>query len=502
MKREFRNLLWAEYIFYCEDLLNFIQNTRLVKILESVKEFHEFSHITQRIEISLDWIDEARRMLSRIKGECYLGKSLDVDLHLRFGSLVRRIAISYNDIVVILPNETSSLRLSTDLPERRPRLDRLDKLLSVPPQATKVFNKFMDECLRTIYGRDFPWNFGIPKPMPVSLYSDYRYLSPSKAICTPPNDVTNLCRWSTVAHELMHSKIDDILGNFYTLGYALSTKNPKLVKESQNALDRLVEDPSEVYYRIIELRDLFTELMKFKSGEAYREAYSLLVEDDYYIPRYFLNFQFQEILCDITCTRIAGPAEAIVRGYTNADYCRNPELDVFNHLHDLAHPPHSVRVMYEFDVIRGTSMNLRGEVIDTIEKQLWGLVGIDVLNREPSKAEDLSRYLIKVYIDSVKELLPDFSQLTDDLLAEQPLFGQDRWDNITDVYRKFSEGKALQGDTLRPFDLTNLAWLKVIDVFNQTIGKGGSYDDFIEKRKIQTKFFEDLWKIAHSRPAE
>lgn len=490
--------MWTEYIHHYEDQLDFIRNKRLLEIRELIKGFPEFSYITQRIEICLESIDRAILMLSQIKDERHIDKGLNVHLHMSFGDLTDRILTRYNDIVIILSQATSALRLSTKLDEQLSKLDVLDRVLRVPPAATKVFNKFLDESLEVIYGQDFDWNLNLPKPIPVSLYSDYRYLGPSKAICAPPNDVTYLCRWSTVAHELMHSKIDDILSTFNTLGYGLSTKNSMLVKNCQNTLDRLMHAPTETFYHFVDVRDLFIELVKLKGGEVYREAYSLLFQDDYYQPRLFLYYQFQEVLCDIACTRIAGPAEVIVRSYTNADYCRNPELDIYDHLQDLAHPPHSVRAMYERDIIKGTDMNLKGEIIDRIDKQLRELVGADISNKELSRAEGMARYLIKVYFDAVKELMPDLSKLVDELLANKPLFDQKRWDGIISSYKRLSEASIQKDETLRPFDLTNIAWLKVIDVFDETIGKGGTYNDFVKERKRQSGFFNGLWKIASS----
>jgi hypothetical protein len=496
-KREFRNFVWAEYLHFNEDEFDFIKK-RLLKIRELVKKFKEFSYIHQRIEISLKLIDEAIEDLSQIKNERYMGESLNVYLHLHFGSLSERIVTCFSDIAIILSQAIPLLKLSTDSRDQLLMLNDLERALRVPPNATDVFNKFLEESLGTIYGNDFDWNLNIPKPIPISLYSDYRYISPSKAVCTPPIEATYLCRWSTTAHELMHSKIDDILSTFNSLEYATSRKNAILVRNCQHTLERLVHNPSELYYRFIDVQDLFTEMLKLKCSEVCRELYSVLFEDDFYLPRRFLQRQFEEILCDIACTKIAGPAELIVRSHTNADYCRNPELDIYDHLQDLAHPPHTVRIMYESEIITGSGLGLKGEVIDQINKQLQALVSVDILDKQLSKSEGLSSYLIKVYFDTVKDLIPDLSKLDAELLSRKPIFDQKRWDHIIDSYRRLSEADLLEDEVLRPFDLTNIAWLKVMDIFNETIGEGGSYDEFLKERNEHTDFFNKLWKIASS----
>jgi hypothetical protein len=497
-KKELRNFFWNEFIYYCEDTLSFIKDRRLIKIYDLSRELAELSHTTRRIKLTINMADRAIQMLSKMKSKNYEGESLDKDYQIHFDDLIKRISTGYNDITIVLSQETSAQRVMNGSPEHVRKYDELARILRAPTQAVEVFGRFIEECLGIIYGRDFPWELNIPKPIPVTLYSDYTYLSPSKAICAPPNDVMNLCRWSTIAHELMHSKLDDILSSYYNLGYALSTKDSELVKNTQNMLDRLVEDSTETYYQFVELRDLFAALMKLKAAEVYRQAYSLLLHDDYYMPKHFLNIQFQELLCDIACTRVSGPAEVIVRSYTDADLCRNPELDVFCHLHDLVHPPNAVRVMYEYELIKSPAMNISGERMRAIEKQLLGIVGIDIFGRETSSAEDLSRYLIKTYFDAVKELLPDMSKLVDKLVAEPLLFDQSRWNRIVDSYKTLVEAKTLTGESLRPFDLSNMAWLKVMDIFDETVGRGESYDQFKKNRKRETDFFSALWKIAHT----
>ncbi len=417
---------------------------------------------------------------------------------------MRRISNGYSDIMVMLSREISTFRLSSSpTSSLKKKLRTIDSLLDIHIEVIKAFEKFKEECLQVIYGSRISWDFGIPEPVIIAYYHPtFRYLGASKAICIPRTEAVNLCRWSTIAHESVHSKYDDIIRVFRRYDNAEKEDNKALMEKHSKVLNRLVSDPPKVRDKISEVGDLFTNVIKLRAGEVYRESYSLLFGDDFYLPQYFLEFQFEEVLADVACTKITGPADTILLAHSTADSCRNPELDIYTHLHDLVHPPSSVRVMYETEILEGADINLKGKRIDGIKRQLHRLVGIDILGRKTADEEDLSRYLIKVYFDGVKSLLPEISELVDLLLAENTRFDRTRWNAVIDCYDELNKGKPINDMILRPFDLTNLAWLKVMDIFNNTIGEGKSYKDFLRarerKREDEDDFFNTLWKYLVS----
>lgn len=492
-----RNLLWTEFKYSQEDLLSFVKG-RLIDFQKLIKGISDFAQIEERIDASLQRIEYVKKILSRMMSANTISESLDPDLHLNFNEVKNAISIGYTDIVIMLSQRTTALRSSKVLPQNiGKKLNALEKTLKMPKSAEIASEKCLNECLEIAYGCGTTWNLSTLKPIVVWLRPDYRYLHPTKAVCVPPNDRANLCRWSTIAHETMHSRLDDIKMSFLDLREAYSEGDTRLEEERLKVVNELMQNPSEVYHERFEKQDSFVKGIKLAAGEVYREVYSVLLGDDYYIPEYFLIHQFEEILCDIGCAKIAGPADAILLAHSAADSCRNPELDIQSHLYELAHPPCSVRVMYEWKLLKDTAsahgMNLSGKRIDAIGEQLYGLVGIDISGRKKTKREDLCRYLIKVYIDVVEELLPELSGLVDLILAEKPRFNQNRWKKIVRCYNNMDLEKGLQNEDLLPYDLTNLAWLKVMDIFRDTIEKGKSYRDFINKREQEAQFFKSLW---------
>ncbi len=493
-----RNLFWSDFIYYHDRLLGFSEK-RLRKASGLVEESVNMDDLKPRIKHTQQMISEARNMLLRIRRRDFIGRSINVDLNMDFDGMIKDVTISVSDLMIMLTQQVHWLEITKPLGFSRKNLTKIVDFLKVPHETRLASRRMMNECLRAIYGSRAPWSSGIPMPVAVCFgYSDYRYLSASKLVCIPPNDATQLCRWSILAHETMHSKLDDFASHLHIIN-ALKSRTDRSKKKSLEILHNMLPDFETAVEKIANLEEDFCRNLKLFTGEAYREAYALLYNDDFYLPKQFLRQQFYEILCDIACTKVAGVADCFVTASSTANHLRNAELDMVDHLLTLSHPPDSIRIQYEYEVLKKLGLDPKSEIMVFLKGQIDKILQIDIHGRGLTEKEKLSRHLFDRYLEIVLAFLPELSKLLDSLLGEEDCrFSQGRWDRIMDYYvRMTKHGPSLEDQNLYPFDFPNLAWLKVADIFTQTFGEGGSYKSFTKARKkeeMKDGFFWNLWK--------
>jgi hypothetical protein len=455
------------------------------------KNLADFSALDNKFSVLLQDIATARFIINKMHEERIGYKSIDRQLHYRFEDTMGRIANEYSDLTIVLLQK--AFRQRNALPAREVDIDRC---LRVPDETIDVSEVFMKECRGAIYRLEFISKYSHLVPsICCGPYTDYRYLDSSGFISIPERDATKLCRWSALAHETFHSKIHNLLRAFDMI----ENENAKKGEEFANAL--FGHPWEEVNDKLTQLESTIVDLLKRRIGRIYRQLFCFL-EDDFIVPKYFLEFQFVEILCDIASTLVCGPSDLIFMASTTAESCRNPLFGIRRHLLDLRHPPDAVRVRYEFDLLQFGDMDLRGtkgDIIGFIGDNLDELMGVDTL-KECSELDKLSINLINLYFDIVQKFMPKFSEVISLLINKDVCFNRERWKCIMDSYEDIVNGKHNIGKLL-PYDLTNIAWLRVIDIFKETMKKKGSYQQYWDNRDRENQFFRSLWDKALSLKA-
>jgi len=399
------------------------------------------------------------------------------------------IDICASDISLLL-----SQRMSSSLLRKREQKFVKPKTLRyfvIPRQTRIVLQKFLDECLNAIYGQNFRTRYPSLTPI-VTIWPrpEYHYSSFSRTISIPPQDATKMCRFSSLAHEVCHSKIHNIM-------VALKAEKEPNQELASSLLGADWKDINEEWGR---LEERFINLVKRKLDKTYLTLYSN-IQDKFIVPRRYLGLQFTEILCDVATTKICGPADIFLLGWISAPYCRDPFSGVRRHLLDLNHPPDVVRLRYELYVLQIGQNNLSDSPrFPEIFRIVDNLIGFDLRSVPKEKWYDhqkLSDYLIGTYTFIVMKLLEkDIVGLVDRILGGSPQFDKDRWERIVRRYEESLSNPMLNSRDLLPYDLANMAWLKVADIFESTIGKGGTYKNFWTLRSKERFFFKRLWNCV------
>lgn len=485
-----QNFLWTDFIFSNDCFLRFIKERtlRVQKIIAHAPHSINFEKFDQKFSRLLERISNARVYLRSIENEYISQGIMDRYLHYEFEDSIKKINEGYSDLIVVLTQKAFRQRL--DFPSEESDIDRL---LRVPDTTKIAVEKYSSECNKVIYGRKFSSrSFSLIPTTICGPYSRYQYFSASKFISIPQADATKLCRWSVLAHETFHSKIDDVL-------MALDMVDQER-KDGEDLLNSLIGTPwNEAHDRLKDLEDKVIDLLKLKIAEIYRQLF-LGLQDEFTLPRYFLEFQFIEILCDTASTLVSGPSDLIFLSTKMAESCRNPLLGIRRHLLDLWHPPDTVRIRYLFDILQIGDTDLRRtkrDVIGYLGDVLDELIGCDLLNKETTKGENLATYLINTYSNVIHTFMPQIVELVSSLIDKEISFNRNRWKASVDAYEEIVNGQE-PIDSLRPYDLTNIAWLKVIDVFEDCKQSKGNLYDYYYNRREEEPFFRRLWDFLIS----
>jgi hypothetical protein len=440
--------------------------------------------IQQRIQENSQSIKKARKMLSSIQR----GASSEErrrKLHIEFDDIMHQIDHCASDLSLLLLQRYFLNKRGQSYGKGAEK--RILRHFTIPPETMIVAKRFLNEAKEAIFGINFCTKYeGMAPIVTACPYPDYMYSKASNTVFIPPQDSGKMCRWSSLAHEVCHSKVNYIAEVFKT------PEGP----ENDFAEALLGQKWREIRLRWSRLEEEFVRKLKLRIGEAYR-AISSMVGEDFVIPNALLSLQFAEMICDIVTAKICGPSDLFFLGWQTAPDCRNPFLGMQRHLLLPDHPPDMTRLAYEFVVLQTGENDLRGlERFSSVGDMLDGISSYDVKTipveqRDPR--HDLSEYLNAAYEAVILDHLEkDIIPLADLLLGGRPQYGKDRWNKAISNSVKLEKGEDLDPD-LRPYDLTNIAWVLVLNIFEKTIGKNGNYVDFWRMRRRKKVLYHKLW---------
>jgi hypothetical protein len=480
---ELTSLLWNEYLRTNIECINFaeIRVSRMQNILSNIVFEKDLKF---RIVSMLENTLEAKGLLSIVLKENAVGKPVDLGLHFRYRGLSYEIQLGLSDLQAILLQKFF---------EQFSEIERQKiSFFKTPTQTTKAISAITEECSYVLYG-DSSQSLDRFRPIVVSWpYSSYQFLRASTAISMPPHDAVKLCHWSVLMHESFHSKQYGIVSFASKLDDARKSKNNSLVKTYESILRKLLSNSWEkTIDNMNALKEHFVKTMLQRVGETYRQTFDAILDQHLSIAKEDLETQFDEILCDIATVKATGPCTVLLSGSSEADACRNPFLDVSLHLYELQHPPDIVRVLYKFEVLKDPKLGFNKETVSNVWNEIKGLVSVDLVGRRKKWPEKITAEFLDIYLNALMDtkLLPQMSDLVDQILCKKAYYHNKRWNDLLGCYEKCKDSGQAK-DALRPFDFVNLAWLKLTDICRQ----GLSYKNYHDAYKNEHTFFENIWK--------
>lgn len=452
------------------------------KITDTVPSAHE---LRSRVDESREEVQLARKPLEALVSGDADAKRRNISI-IALQGISNSVDLSASDISLLLSQRVMSSLLRKR--EKRHVKDKTLRFFTTPRQTKIVMSKFLKECTDSIYGRDFVAQYRNLTPIAtIWPHPEYRYSWFSRAISVPPHDSTKMCRFSSLTHEVCHSKIRNILN-------ALKGERKP---DERLAAALLGTDWESIDVKWGRLEKRFVNLVNRELRRTYSSLFSHL-GDKSVVSRQNIAMQFVEVLCDVATTKICGPADVFMLGWTSAPFCRAPGLGVCIHLLDLHHPPDIVRLRYEMYALQTGRNDLRGtpkfqEIFDAADS----LIGFDLASTPKGKWTDLQRlsdHLIGAYTSIVLRLFEnDIDKLVNSVMGDARQFDRDRWKGVVNAFEELNAHGKLSRKNLQPYDLANVAWLKVMDIFEKTIKRGLTYKDFWRLRNNQRSFFKCLW---------
>jgi len=446
----------------------------------------------------------AEFLIDSFKGEDKVGKSIDLRKHRTYSNLFRDISAEHSDVLALflqaLVERFEELGKNAT---RRPATTEIGKIAKTleaahyfrtPNQTKEAVANIMCECERTAYAStpDAPL---VGPSIAHWPYSDYKFIGSSSVISLPPYDNTKLCHWAVLAHEVFHSKFYNIEKSLDNLGKAKLLSDEKLRRESVGLLDKLLPGKN-AFRKLDDLRATMTKALKIRTGEKYRMLYQTRIKDDFCISYYYLDNQFEEIVCDIAAVLAAGPAYVAVSCMEVADRIRQPDYDVSRHLYfDLAHPPEVCRILYQIEALEDRGLCLKSKAVEELIGTVNILLHSDLTGRRKSLAEKSSEEFLKLYLDTIidRNLWPQIMEVVDLLVNEDFRFDQKRWDRIVASYEQINLKPEAEFKDALPFDYVNMAWLRLMD-----ISDGLGYEEYCRAYDDSRLFFNNIWdRVRH-----
>jgi hypothetical protein len=211
MSQRLSNVFWYDFLHYNSRLLMHFDE-RLEKMKRHIHGLPDISDLYTRICHSRNNLAKANRMLEKITRSDRIGTSSEIDTNMEFDNTARDLAIGISDLMIMMTQKVYQLEMKEPSNSLSEKLQEIVHFLKVPDTTLIGSRRIMKECVESVYGPDTNRDDKSPELAAVCFgYPDYRYLAPSKLVCIAPSDATQLCRWATLIHETMHSKLDMVM---------------------------------------------------------------------------------------------------------------------------------------------------------------------------------------------------------------------------------------------------------------------------------------------------
>lgn len=492
-----RNLLWNEFLRSRRKSLDFLEHR--------AKEFEHLANdlgaarcITGKMANILDEeIMTAKDYLLEVEKESHVGVRLTPLVHYEFRSMLDYIESAHSDFMVMLLQILfEKIRCDPIASINDHTVSEAMRLLRIPPQTNAAVLKIMENCTAALYGNSGSIAESLEPVVVHWLYHYYRFLPSSRTISMPSSDSSNLCHFSYLAHESVHSKLFDITTTLGNLSVAEKIGDSAQAEKYKLIMNQLLPDS---YQKVTEtfkhLEKRFVAILKDRLGEIYKSIYRNVIKDEFVVPARFLEYQFCEFICDFGSVKIAGPANVVLSACMFADSLRNPSLDTMRHLYSLNHPPDSIRVASQkFALQRG---NLYNEMIDQIDVLVEGLSRADcagglINDGERQEVDFLDRYfnILMEKGECGKSLIDEMLELSDRIVREDHCYNKNRWAKVMKYYPIAGERDEKEYLNLHPYDFVNVVWLKLFEISKKPM----TYGEYVDSYSSVKPFLNMVWK--------
>lgn len=492
------NLLWYEFLRYNRASFEFLEG-RMKRAVNVAEKLGAANRLVQQMSgIATCKIPFAIGLMSEMEKEMLAGKRIDPELHWNFQHSRTFIESEYSEVTALLLQRFFHKASQSPVKESRDNhtewLRQGAKYFKTPDQSTAAVMKILDNCYNALYGQRRN-AISLLEPMVVYwLYYYYRFLPPSRTICMPSRDQTNLCHWAYLAHETFHSKLFNISDARADRESALQSKKTEKVARCNRILSNLLSiDYEDTISQWDILEERFVKAMQKGLANEYELLYKELLQDTYRIPKRFLQLQFREFLCDMGANKIAGPCNTMLSACMSADNLRYPALDVLRHIFDdIAHPPDSVRVSLQILNLRQS--DLVGEEIDDIVSLVEELKQVDLKCGPKGIERDTVRFIDR-YIGILTQaskgeasIFCEITKLVDSLLDHVYCYSDERWARVVTYYENLDTLK-MKRHSLFPYDYVNIVWLKLLEISK----RAKCYHDYVDAYADAEPVLRGLW---------
>ncbi len=488
-----KNLVWYEFLRSNSRSLVLVGD-RASEALDLAKQLHSDVTLIQKIVNLLEEdIPIAKRYFSQIEKETYPGQRLKPKLHRYYADKLDQLESTHSDIMTLLLQPFLKIASKTTGAEYSSRdIEKFARFFKVPPTASLACNKILDHCMFALYNEINPIVSPL-EPLIVHWVHYYYKFRPPSAICMPWIDMAKLCHWPHLSHESFHSKIFNIFDNILE---KRKDANSGQVHKYDKMLCHLLSDswPS-IVEKWDSLEERFIETIGNGLRRTYKKLYHDLMDDNFLIADRFLQYQFQEFVCDAGATKIAGPSSVLHYACICADNLRNPVLDVVRHLTDMLHPPDIVRTRSQLFYM--SNQDLWGKEMNQIRNLIEDLVMVDLSNGFRNEREELCSGFVQEYFSLLNSkangnlsLLDEIRDLTNSMLNQKYCYGSDRWQNLVSNYGNHLDPDDQSYRQLYPYDFVNIVWLKLMKI-STTIS---SYEEYLQEYTKAESDLKTVWR--------
>ena len=445
----------------------------------------------------------ANGYLCEMERETFRERRLSPDLHMDFADYLDRIESSHSDIMALLLQPV--LRKISKISKAaipKSSIDTMNeqiRFFSIPDSVLLACAKVMDNCLLALYNDANPLVAPL-EPMVVHWVHHYYRFRPPSTICMPWVDMTKICHWPHLAHEYVHSKIFNLLENI-PAKKALAKKSSDAhahirIDKFSKILDHLAKGswPS-IVEKWESLEKQFIKTIGKELRETYRKMYRIFHDDVFLMADRFLQSHFQEFICDLGATGIAGPSNVIHAACISADNLRNPVLGVTRHLIDLLHPPDFVRVKCQLVAL--SNRGLKGDKMEELRTLVEDVMMADVSEGSKNEQEKAAVQFLERYSDLLtsknkesKSLLDEMCDLTNSLLNDKCCFDNERWKGLVSNYENYLNPESQDSQRLYPYDLVNVVWLRLAELSKTT----SNYEEYQQKYAEAEPHLKTIWQ--------
>lgn len=488
-----RNLIWYEFLRSNSRSLVLVGD-RASEALDLAKQLHSNAALIQKIVNMLEEeIPIAKRYFSQIEKEMYPGRRLNPKLHRYYADKLNQLESTHSDIMTLLLQPFLKIASKTTRAEDSLReIEKSARFFKVPPTASLACNKILDHCMFALYNEINPIVSPL-EPLIVHWVHYYYKFSPPSAICMPWIDMAKLCHWSHLSHESFHSKIFNIFDNILE---KRKDADSGQVHKCDKMLCHLLSDSwSTIVEKWDSLEERFIQTIGNGLRRKYKKLYHDLMKDNFLIADRFLQYQFQEFVCDAGATKIAGPSSVLHYACICADNLRNPMLDVVRHLTDMLHPPDIVRTRCQ--LFHLSNQDLAGKEVKEMRSLIEELVMVDLSNEFRNEREELCSRFIEEYFDLLtskakgeQSLLDEIRDLTNSMLNQEYCYRSERWQNLVSNYGNHFDPDDQSYQQLYPYDFVNIVWLKLMKI-SETIS---SYEEYLQEYTKAEPDLKTVWR--------